>query len=474
MPSPVPHPASDRLDGWKEIASYLKRSVRTVQRWEAQLRLPVHRLVTGQTDSVYAIPAELDAWIASAAGRRGAAEEPAPSGGSADGGEPTSGAAATVTPPHRAWVALTVGICLLAVVGVTWMASASRSGRGPDGAAPRAEARRVATLAVDGHALVLLDKDGRETGRHEFPEALDDLANPAKLPRLTAIADLDSDGATEIVVVRESSARHLVSVLNANGSERSHWSSPRTPRFGSAAAAGAGLLANLVYAPDPPDGTFFVAAHVPVEFAAVVAHLDAHGRLLHEYWSNGYVESVRQFAGRSGGRTLVGGIFNETRDASLAVFDGPPAGSAPAGTAEFRCADCPPGAPAEFLVFPRSRVQKRLGCMASASKLAPDGGRGVIVHVQLGDSCTERSSAADHEFASYFFDDNLVLQTAGVGSGFQAVVDNLIGLGRRGLTAADNYRGEADLFPVLRWNRARSDWDRITGPAARPGPARSR
>jgi DNA-binding transcriptional regulator YiaG len=33
-----------RLDSWKEIAAYLKRGARTVQRWEREERLPVHRL----------------------------------------------------------------------------------------------------------------------------------------------------------------------------------------------------------------------------------------------------------------------------------------------------------------------------------------------------------------------------------------------------------------------------------------------
>ena len=33
----------DRLDSWKKIASYLKRDVSTVQRWERREVLPVHR-----------------------------------------------------------------------------------------------------------------------------------------------------------------------------------------------------------------------------------------------------------------------------------------------------------------------------------------------------------------------------------------------------------------------------------------------
>jgi hypothetical protein len=54
--------AADRLDSWKEIAAYLKRSVRTVRRWEAEQSLPVHRHVHQSAGTVYAFKAELDAW----------------------------------------------------------------------------------------------------------------------------------------------------------------------------------------------------------------------------------------------------------------------------------------------------------------------------------------------------------------------------------------------------------------------------
>lgn len=52
----------DRLESWKEIAAYLKRDVRTVQRWESGEQLPVHRHTHQKRGSVYAYPAELDAW----------------------------------------------------------------------------------------------------------------------------------------------------------------------------------------------------------------------------------------------------------------------------------------------------------------------------------------------------------------------------------------------------------------------------
>jgi eukaryotic-like serine/threonine-protein kinase len=59
------HSAADRLDSWKEIAGFLKRDVRTVQRWEKDEGLIVHRHLHGRQGSVYAYRAELDEWWSS-------------------------------------------------------------------------------------------------------------------------------------------------------------------------------------------------------------------------------------------------------------------------------------------------------------------------------------------------------------------------------------------------------------------------
>jgi Tol biopolymer transport system component len=56
-------PLEDRLDSWKEIASYLKRDVTTVQRWEKREGMPVHRHQHDRMGSVYASRTELDAWM---------------------------------------------------------------------------------------------------------------------------------------------------------------------------------------------------------------------------------------------------------------------------------------------------------------------------------------------------------------------------------------------------------------------------
>jgi TolB-like protein/Tfp pilus assembly protein PilF len=74
---------ADRLDSWKEIASYLRRDVRTVQRWEKKEGLPVHRHVHDKLGSIYADRAELTAWFTSRQ-QSGAASNAAVQEGPAD------------------------------------------------------------------------------------------------------------------------------------------------------------------------------------------------------------------------------------------------------------------------------------------------------------------------------------------------------------------------------------------------------
>lgn len=57
------------LSSWKEIANHFGRGVRTVQRWENTLGLPVHRPDSFSRNVVFAIPEELDQWVKSFAKR---------------------------------------------------------------------------------------------------------------------------------------------------------------------------------------------------------------------------------------------------------------------------------------------------------------------------------------------------------------------------------------------------------------------
>jgi transcriptional activator of cad operon len=57
----LPDARGERLESWKKIAAYLRRDVRTVQRWEEN-GLPVHRHQRAQRPIPYAYTKELDEW----------------------------------------------------------------------------------------------------------------------------------------------------------------------------------------------------------------------------------------------------------------------------------------------------------------------------------------------------------------------------------------------------------------------------
>jgi predicted DNA-binding transcriptional regulator AlpA len=51
------------LNSWKEIAAYIGRGVRTAQRWERDLALPVRRPRGKKRSAVIAVQSEIDAWL---------------------------------------------------------------------------------------------------------------------------------------------------------------------------------------------------------------------------------------------------------------------------------------------------------------------------------------------------------------------------------------------------------------------------
>ena len=54
---------SAKLTGWKEIGNFVGQGVRTVQRWETELGLPVHRIRNSPRSPVFAFKSELDWWL---------------------------------------------------------------------------------------------------------------------------------------------------------------------------------------------------------------------------------------------------------------------------------------------------------------------------------------------------------------------------------------------------------------------------
>ncbi|HXY26343.1 MAG TPA: tetratricopeptide repeat protein [Candidatus Acidoferrum sp.] len=127
---PVPEKGSvGRLDSWKEIAAYLNRDVTTVQRWEKREAMPVHRHVHDRAGSVYAFPAELDAWLQTRKPRL-EEEEKEPVAQAPVDALPVMDAGQwkpTFSPRVRRWIAVS-GVVLLALLAGAYAITRIRAG----------------------------------------------------------------------------------------------------------------------------------------------------------------------------------------------------------------------------------------------------------------------------------------------------------------------------------------------------------
>src|SRR5512133_1963471 len=101
--------ADDRLESWKEIAVFLRRDIRTVQRWEKTENMPVHRHVHDKLGSVYAFRSELTEWQ-----RQRSADGDDPVAESEEQVE-TAPPGAQAKPRFQWWYALIAVVCLAAV-----------------------------------------------------------------------------------------------------------------------------------------------------------------------------------------------------------------------------------------------------------------------------------------------------------------------------------------------------------------------
>lgn len=89
---------NDRIESWGEIANYLRRDIKTVQRWERKSGMPVHRLVAGRgRPSVYAYRSEIDEWLVGASLTDSGSTRPLPQGVAEDSLEESR-------PSRRLWL----------------------------------------------------------------------------------------------------------------------------------------------------------------------------------------------------------------------------------------------------------------------------------------------------------------------------------------------------------------------------------
>ena len=109
-----------RLDSWKAIAQFLDRDVRSVQRWEHERGLPVHRLPGEKASAVFAFESELNQWLLSRESEASSDAQPigALQPGPTVAVSPSRSAKPGLTPSAIVWITISLAIVLLAFVGL--------------------------------------------------------------------------------------------------------------------------------------------------------------------------------------------------------------------------------------------------------------------------------------------------------------------------------------------------------------------
>jgi TolB-like protein/Flp pilus assembly protein TadD len=208
----------ERLESWKAIAAYLGRDMTTVQRWERQEGLPVHRLLHAKSGSIYAFSEELDQWRRSRSRLHGAGpseadhwDGPPPRPDDATAGAhpsplqevtpvaPPATAGPSTEPParpavgrRRLWRASAVLLLVGAVATVIGM-TAYRWSSGP---------RRGAVGAVTRVAVLPLKNLIEEAGQQYFADGMTE----AIIARLATVGSIQVTSRTSVMQFKESTA----------------------------------------------------------------------------------------------------------------------------------------------------------------------------------------------------------------------------------------------------------------------------
>jgi hypothetical protein len=494
-----PLPPARRLNGWKEIAAHFRKGVRTVQRWEVELGLPVHRMGTARAETIYAFVNELEAWRQTAEANRAAwnAESAEPPGtepaadlgangvgvigeGTAQSmggtGPRTLGPVAAGTRAsgrRRALVLALAGTVALGIVAGSWVLwSVLRHDRGASIAvqAGRSLAAQPASGRVEGGVLNVYDAANHYLWRGSVDLRLID-SSYSEARRLgrepVVIDDIDGDGNNEVLFVSEpgSPASHGLFCFNHDGSLRFRRQPEPTASFGTLTAAPPwrASFVKAVGSPGTPHTIWFVSLHI-LEFPTIVEKLDSLGHPHGQYWSDGQVDVVEEATLNGRPVVLVGGTNNEFRGGALAVLDAQnPTATAPAVNPHYQCKGCPTEAPLAFLVFPRLDVARSQGAYSSVYDVAVDSLGQIMVQVYHGTGpFVPREESNELSQSQYTLAPDFRVVKAELGRKFE-VIHRVFEAKKLLDHPFSEQRDGQDLWPVLRWDSGR--FLPVAGPA---------
>ena len=330
-------PDSKRLlTSWKEIAEYLGVSVRTAQKWEGEMGLPVHRL-PGEKGRVSAEAGALERWKKT-----------------------------TVARPHW-WASVrffrvyaAVATALVVVAGGVFLGGYLASNRkGPP-----------ARFRHELNTLVVSDEAGRELWGKTFEDAFHHGNTPEVMieSRQAWFGDLDGDGGVELLYTYDPvSSQKNGSVLicfSEKGQEKWRFVPGTAISTANYTLKPPFLIGAFLVAPLGKDRTkrVLVTSHHLARYPNQFVALSSGGRVLGEYWHSGHFThmDLADLDGDGAEEVLLGGISNGYQAATLVVLDPLNLGGASLEeNPEYQLEGLGPGKEKARLLFARTCINRK-------------------------------------------------------------------------------------------------------------------
>ena len=414
-----------RLNGWKEIALHLGKGVRTVQRWEKELGLPVHRVQSKAAEIIYAEIAELERWLQSR-------ERPLPEE------LPEDRPAARPRQWRWAW-ALALAAMTAILAWAVW----------PRPSIPY-------RWEVRNNSLIVFDNQNRLLWQHVFAVRLKEEVyrdGGYQNPPIAAIEDLDGDGRPEVLftLVPGEGPNQSFYCFNHDSSIRFEQAAIASKRFGDKTYFGPfqGLTFHVTAEADGRKTLWLARIHHK-EFPSVLQKLGPDGRILAEYWSSGHIHELEEGVALGRRVMFAGGISNEHDLAGqLAILDyKDPSGSAPSLKEYYRCRDCPQGTPLAYLIFPRMEVSYATAGATGAKEIKVEADGSSRIEVYQGAPLSPGGSTGPTVF--YFLDSRFQVLKGELSSNFAETLRLAAQQGRFNRKLTKN--PQTELFPVLVWD----------------------
>lgn len=420
MPPQNSGPARPVVSSWKEIAGHFGVTVRTVQLWETERGLPIHRM-PGVKGRVFAYVEELDTWAAGNSSQQCAAEEGV-------AGEP-----AKSRPRLAIWLPA-LGLVALAAVLTLWFTRSDRV---------------VNSVRIDGRTLTALNRDGDPVWRHEFPEpvvgrwqlAEELLRYPQTRPW---IGDLDGDGDPEVLFTYAADLKQTNSELfcfDSSGRIRWRYKPGREVRSWKERFAPPYVI-RIVMVVDGGEGrppVVLVAGSHDFAYAGQIAALSPQGKVLREYWHSGHIAAAAAADLDLNGRMEVylAAAHNPTQSVSVIALDPEDFGGASREeNQDYQLLDLGPARELGRIILPRSELSMRMHDPAFNGEVAVRPGR-ISVAV---DQFAPRPEAPGRAQILFEFGAGLKLVGVEYGREFRLVYEDEV---RQGMV--EQYDLEADL-----------------------------